>query len=136
MTPVTRQISLAIILLALGLSHSYGAETVIVNKAFNGREIKLRTGSAVQVELEQPGATGFSWEIQNFDKEHFQVLSVKTDDRKPGGDLTGTPVLKTWRIRAVKAGKSNLSFLNYRPWEGEKNAADSFVLNILILGTR
>ena len=106
-----------------------------VNKSFNGREIKLRMGAAIQVELQQPGATGYSWEIQNLDTEHFKVTKVRTEERKESDDIVGAPIMKIWSITAVKAGKSQLKFLLYRSWEGEDSASDSFVLNVRILGT-
>jgi predicted secreted protein len=109
---------------------------VIVNKAFNGREIKVRAGAMIQVELQQLGAAGYAWEIQGLDAEHFKVQSVKTEDRKDSGDIVGAPILKTWRIGAIKAGKSKLRFLHYRPWEGEESAVDTFVLNVRIIGTK
>jgi len=112
---------------------SFAAETVTVNKDFNGREIKVRTGATIQVELKMAGAAGYMWEIQNLDKKHFEIISVKIDDKKPDGDLVGAPVLKTWLIRATNAGNSKLKFLHYRPWEGEEKAIDEFVLSVRIL---
>ena len=66
--------------LFVGLSLVYGEETVIVTKAFNGREIKVRNGSMIQVELNQAGSAGYVWEIEDLDKEHFEVVSVQTPE--------------------------------------------------------
>lgn len=115
------------------ISHSYGTETVIVNKAFNGREIKVRAGSLIRVDLEELGAAGYAWAIKDLDKEHFEILSVKTKDVPSQGDITGAPVVRTWLISTKKKGKAELKFLYYRPWEGEKNASDTFVLKVRIL---
>jgi len=115
---------------------SYGEEAVILNKTSSGREIKVRIGATIQVELEQLGAAGYAWEIQELDKEHFSILGVKTEERPSGADLVGAPIMKTWRIRAIKAGKSKLKLIYYRPWEAEKNAIDTFVLNVRILGAK
>ncbi len=134
--PSTGALLSFILLCIFGLSRSHASETVIVNKSFNGREIKVKAGTTIQVELEQPGATGYTWEIQNLDTEHFKTLSVKHVDRGKGGDFVGAPILKTWRIETIRAGKSKLKFLLYRPWEGEKNATDTFVLDVRILGAK
>lgn len=115
------------------ISHSYGAETVIVNKAFNGREIKVRAAGMIRVDLEELGAAGYAWAIKDLDQEHFEILSVKTKDVPSQGDITGAPVVKTWLISTKKKGKAELKFLYYRPWEGEKNASDTFVLKVRIL---
>ncbi len=121
------------LLLAFGISNSFGTETVIVNKAFNGREIKVRTGGLLRVDLEELGAAGYTWEIKDLDKEHFEMVSVQTEGARPAGDATGAPVVKTWLFRATKKGMSELRFLCYRPWESEEKAVDSFILKVRIL---
>jgi len=128
-------LSLALLLIPT-ISHSYGEETIIVNKDFNGREIKVRIGGTIRIELEQLGSAGYTWEIQNLDKKHFEILKVKTTKPKGKGDIVGASVLKTWDVKAIGSGTSKLKILYYRPWEGEKSAADTFVLNVRILGAR
>lgn len=103
-----------------------------VNQAFNGREIKLRVGGALRVELEQAGATGYAWELRNLDSEHFELDSVGTTGGPSGPEVTGAPVTKVWLIRAKQPGKSVLELLYYRSWEGENSAADRFLLKVLI----
>jgi len=119
--------------LILGVSYTFGLETVIVDKSFNGREIKVRAGSSIRVDLEELGSAGYTWAIKNLDSEHFEVLSVKTKDFPSPGDITGAPVVRKWLISTKKKGKAELKFLHYRPWEGEKNASDTFVLKVRIL---
>ena len=115
------------------ISHSHGAETVVVNKEFNGREIKVRAGGLIRVELEQLGAAGYSWAIKDLDRNHFEVLSDETKDSPSKGEMTGAPVVRTWLISTKNKGKAVLNFLHYRPWEGEKNASDTFMLKVRIL---
>jgi predicted secreted protein len=124
---------LSLVLSLFGISHSSATETVIVNKAFNGREIKVRTGGLIRVDLEELGAAGYTWAIKDLDKEYFEMVSVQTESAQSGGDVTGAPVVKTWFFRATKKGATELKLLYYRPWEGEKNAADSFILKVRIL---
>lgn len=126
-------LSLFIIPIIFCSSDSYGAETVVVNKSFNGREIKVRAGGLIRVDLEELGAAGYAWGIKDLDREHFEVLSVETRDVPPQGDVTGAPVIRTWLISTKNKGKAVLNFLHYRPWEGEKNASDMFVLKVRIL---
>ena len=113
--------------------HSYGAETVVVNKAFNGREIKVRAGGLIRVELEQLGAAGYSWAIKDLNRDHFDVMSDETKDIPSKGEITGAPVVRSWLISTKNKGKAVLNFLHYRPWESEKSASDSFVLKVRIL---
>jgi predicted secreted protein len=116
-----------------GLSLAHGEETIAVDKTFNGREIKVRVGSMIRVELEQAGAAGYTWEIHNLDSKHFEVASVKTPEPTEKSDLVGAPVKKTWLIRAIEKGKSELRFIHFRPWEGKEKAADLFVLKVRII---
>jgi predicted secreted protein len=111
----------------------HAPETVIVNKKFNNREIKVRVGGMIRVELQELGAAGYVWTIQDLDKEHFEVLKVQTDNSRPPGDSTGAPVTKTWLIRSKKEGKSELKFIHCRPWEDAKNASDTFILKVRII---
>lgn len=128
-----RVLFLSLVLSLFGFSHLSATETVIVNKAFNGREIKVRAGGLIRVDLEELGAAGYAWAIKDLDKEHFEMLGVETEGTRPAGDVTGAPVVKKWLFRATKKGATELRLLYYRPWEGEKNAADSFILKVRIL---
>jgi predicted secreted protein len=119
--------------LVYGLSLAYGEETMVVDKTFNGREIKVRSGNMIRLELEQAGAAGYTWEIHNLDKKHFEVVSLKTPEPPEKSDLVGAPVKKTWLIRTKEKGKSELRFIHYRPWEGKEKAEDSFVLKVRII---
>ena len=119
--------------LIFGVSLSSGAETVIVNKKFNGREIKVRVGGLIRIDLEELGTAGYAWAIKDLDKEHFEIVSVQTEGTPPPSDVTGAPVVKTWLFRAAKKGMSEVKFLYYRPWEGEGNAVDKFILKVRIL---
>jgi predicted secreted protein len=104
----------------------------IFKKADNGREITVRRGEVIRIELEQAGATGYVWEPHDLDTERFEVLGVETRAVvRP--EMTGLPVVKIWSIKALKEGKSDLRFFYYRPWEGIKNALDEFVLKVRIL---
>jgi len=116
-----------------GLSLVRGEVTVGVDKAFNGREIKVRSGDMIRVELDQLGSAGYTWEIQGLDDRHFEVVSTKTSERPQNTDLVGAPVKKAWLIRTREKGKTELRFIHFRPWEGKEKAADTFVLKVRII---
>jgi predicted secreted protein len=118
--------------LACGTSCAFGSEPLSVNKDFHGKSIEVNVGNTIRVELEQLGAAGYEWEIQELDADHFELLSVETVDRPDAGELVGAPVLKRWLIRAKEAGDSELRLLHYRVWEGRDNALDTFVVKVLI----
>ncbi len=115
------------------MTGSYGSETVVVNKAFNKREIKVRVGSHIRVELEELGTAGYAWTIQELDGEHFEVVREFRDASKPSDDTTGVPGIKKWLIQTLKPGKSELEFFHYRPWEDPESASDTFTLKVRII---
>jgi predicted secreted protein len=116
-----------------GISGLHGAETVSVNKEFNKREIKVRVGGMVRVSLEQLGAAGYVWKVQNLNGEYFEIVNEQTKDAPEPSEITGAPVMKTWLIRTKKAGRSELKLIYYRPWEDEKSPSDTFVLRVRII---
>ena len=116
----------------LAVSYLFGSEMVIVNKASNGREIRVVTGDMVRVELEQAGAAGYTWEIQDLDTKYFEVLKTETVGRPEPEDFVGAPVIRRWLLLAKKEGRVKLRFLHYRPWEGKESAVETFVLKVQI----
>ncbi len=127
-------VAIAIVVLSLAGLASTGhseAETVVITKADNGKEITVPEGSIFEVRLEQSGGTGYLWKIVDPDQEHLKVLeSADTPlSQKPN---MGGPLRKTWQIKAVKVGQTELTILLYRPWEGIGKAADRFQVKIRI----
>ena len=125
-------IAFAIIVLpfaALASAGDSGANTVVITKADDGREIGVQQGAIIEVRLEQSAGTGYLWQIIDPDIAHLKVLeSTDTQLRQiPGGTL-----LKTWRIEAAKQGQTELKMLLYRPWEGIEKAVDRLQVKILI----
>jgi predicted secreted protein len=127
------------ILLSLLMSITYGsfclfsAETVIVNKEFNKREIKLKAGGSIRVELEELGSAGYSWKLQKLDEVYLSPPKVETKGTLPKEGITGAPVLKTWTMQTKRAGETEIRLIYYRPWEDEKTASDTFVLRVRIV---
>jgi len=115
-----------------GLSIAHGEVMVNVDKAFNGREIKVRSGDMIRVELDQLGSAGYTWEIQGLDDKHFEVVSMKTPEPPQKTDLVGEPVKKVWLVRTKEKGKRSLRFIHFRPWEGKEKSSDSFVVKVRI----
>lgn len=122
------------LLLLIGVPTSFGSETLTVNKWFNGKEIHVRSGDVIRVELEELGAAGYVWEIQDLDTAHFEVLSEKAAERQrqEGAMAVGGSVLKIWLIKAKEAGEAELRLYHHRIWEGKENRGDTFSLKVEI----
>ncbi len=119
--------------MAWGDSHLFAAETVVVNKQFNQREIKVKIGGSIRVELEELGSAGYTWKISKQDESYLSSPKVENKGTPPKDDMTGAPVLKTWTFQAKKAGQTELRFIYFRPWEDEKTASDTYVLRVRIV---
>lgn len=106
---------------------------VTVGKEFNNREVKIRVGGLIRVELGEPGSALGQWGISKPDLEHFDILKSDTQGMPDSRDLRETPRLGTWIIRALKEGKSDLVFLRCRSLEEAKAASDIFVLKVRVI---
>ena len=106
-------------------------KTVVVTKEDNGKEITVHEGAIFEVRLEHSAGTGYMWQIVEPDETHLRVLE-STEIPLKQGRIVGGPLLKTWKIKAVKMGQTDLKILLYRPWEGTEKAADSLDVKIQI----
>jgi predicted secreted protein len=107
-----------------------GGSVVKLEKQDSGREVDVKSGDIIQVELSGSGGTGYWWYVTTMDAGHMELLAEETRvpaEKKPGG-----PVLGIWRIKAKGQGKTDLIMKYYRVWEGPEKAADQFlvILNI------
>ncbi len=108
-----------------------GPNTVVITKEDNGKEILVPEGAIFEVRLEHAGGTGSLWEIVVPDETHLRVLE-STEVPLKDARILGGPLLKTWKIKAVKVGQADLKILLYRPWEGTEKAVDSLHVKIRI----
>jgi len=122
-----------LIVFSIVLPSIFAAETITVTKALNNKEIKVRVGATIRLQLEELGAAGYSWKVKNLDGDYFDLLKIENAASPEADDITGAPVTKTWLFRAKKAGRSDLRLLHYRLWEGEESASETFVLMVRII---
>ena len=108
-----------------------GTGVVILHKQDNRREVQVKSGDVIQVELSGAGATGYWWYVTGLDSARIELLSEETSppsDKK----LLGGPVTGVWRFRAKEPGKTDLTMKYYRVWEGPEKAVDQFSVTLTI----
>ncbi len=107
------------------------AEVTALQAQDNGREIRVQAGAIIELSLETQGGTGYTWEFDCLDEEHFELLKTET---KLLGDqrLVGGPVLMTWRLKTKKPGESRLALDYFRPWEPRSTAIKHFQVQVRI----
>lgn len=103
---------------------------VIIKKQDDGKEIAIKRGDIIQIELEGMGSAGYRWYIENIDYELLELIKEETVTLKEG--VMGAPILNIWRIKALKKGHTEIKIDHYREWEGREKATDSFSLRVNI----
>jgi predicted secreted protein len=128
---IPRITCLLLILLLLSTSTLMAADaTVTVGKEQGGREIALKVGNTLQIELPGRGGTGYSWAVEAPGAPYLKLISQET--RQVKKDLPGGPVIQIWRFKAEKPGATETKMSYYRPWEGVGKAVDHFLIKIRI----
>jgi predicted secreted protein len=110
--------------------------SLTVTKAQSGREIALKVGMLLCVELPGTGGTGYAWAVEAAGAPYLKLVDQTTRQLKegrPGGPVRlGGPVMHVWRFRAEKPGTGKINLAYYRPWEGVGKAVDHFRLKLRI----
>jgi predicted secreted protein len=104
--------------------------TITVTKEQGGREIALKVGNILQIELPGTGGTGYIWSVEESFAPYLKLLDQTTRQLKEG--LPGSPVMEIWRFQAEKPGACEIKMAYYRPWEGVGKAVDHFHLKLHI----
>jgi predicted secreted protein len=118
-------------LLMLSPSTLLAAEaTITVTKAQGGRDIPLKVGDVLQIELPGSGGTGYSWLPQETFAPYVKLMDHTTRQLKE--NLLGGPVMHIWRFKAEKSGATEITLAYYRPWEGVGQAQDHFRIKLHI----
>ena len=105
-------------------------KTVVLSKQDSGKQIDVKTGEVVQVELEAMGTAGYQWFVESLDQEILRLVSEETKVLNPGS--LGSPVLMVWKFEAIKEGTTEIEMNHYRSWEGKEHSTDHFEVRIKI----
>jgi len=104
--------------------------TVTVTKEQGGREITLKVGNILLIELPGKGGTGYSWSAEETFAPYLKLLDQTTRQLTEGRQ--GGPVMQVWRFKAEQPGACEIKMAYYRPWEGVGKAVDHFHLKLHI----
>ena len=98
----------------------------------NGKEIKVRQGDLLRIELEAPGATGYLLQVEDIDKSRLDLINQSTRVLLLDGRMGG-PIVTVFTFRAISEGLVILTIEFYRPWEGRAKSEKTFSLKINIV---
>lgn len=98
--------------------------------AFSDENITVRQGKTFKIELSSNPTTGYQWQLAKpLQANSVSLISSKYIPSKT--NLTGSGGKEIWEFKAVKKGKTEISFQYVRPWEHVKPYKVSvYVINI------
>lgn len=97
----------------------------------DGREIEVKQGDLLRVELEGAGATGYLWQIRDLDRSRLDLVNQSTRVLLSDGRMGG-PILSVFTLKAVSKGSVVLTIDYFRPWEGRAKSEKTFSVKINI----
>jgi predicted secreted protein len=121
---------LSICLLLSPAPHLAAEVTITVTKEQGGREIALKVGNILLIELPGKGGTGYLWSAEEICAPCLNLLDQTTRQLTEG--RLGGPVMQVWRFEAAQPGACEIKMAYYRPWEGVGKAVDHFHLKLRI----
>jgi len=105
-------------------------KTVVLGKKDSGKQIDVKVGEVVEVELEAMGTAGYQWFVESLDQETLKFVSEEVRTLHPG--RLGAPVLMVWKFEVIKEGFTEIGMDHYRSWEGKEQSTDHFSVTLNI----
>ena len=109
-------------------------KTVVLETKDNGASVTVKAGDTIQIKLRSNRTTGYSWaEIK--DKTDAKVLKSDGGNYEvnphPEG-MVGVGGVETFTFTAVAPGKTEIALGYARPWEKDKEPAQSFKATVVV----
>jgi predicted secreted protein len=115
-----------------GVSFSGGVmkegHTIILTKQDSGKEIEVRVGDFIQIELQGMGGAGYKWHLQDPGSDCVRFVSEET--KVPSQGRVGGPALGIWTFEVMKEGSAEIRMDHYRPWEGIGRSTEHFSVRL------
>ncbi len=110
------------------------ASDILVDGSYAGKEVEIVAGGSLTVTLESNPTTGFQWVlVDNSDETALQQVGheyVAYDNTDP--PLPGVGGIELWSFKTLMEGKSIISMEYSQPWEGGEQAAETFVMTVVV----
>jgi inhibitor of cysteine peptidase len=95
------------------------------------KEIQARSGENFAITLESNRTTGYEWQLAKpLDESTVQLVSSEYLTDKT--ELAGAGGREVWIFKALKAGKTDISFKYVRPWEKDIPPVNEKIFVIII----
>jgi predicted secreted protein len=105
------------------------AREVWVREGQEGREVPVRVGQIIVVDLEAAPTTGYRWEVEGADAAILrQVGEPEFESKSPL--LMGAPAQQRTRLEIIGPGECTLTLVYRRPWETGKPPLKSYSVRL------
>jgi len=105
---------------------------LVLTRADHNRTAEVRVGEQVAVRLAENPSTGFSWAI---DETNRQLLALDGSDyaQPEIGGFIGAKGQRTFRFTARQPGEMTLQLKYWRVWEGDGSVTERFTVTLRII---
>jgi len=103
-----------------------------VDASSDGQLVTLAVGEELQLSLPERPTTGYRWRLES---DGSPACAVAGDRFEPESQLAGAGGVRTWVLRAVAPGQTQLSAVSARSW-GASPPAATFQLRIAVTQAR
>lgn len=103
---------------------------LLLTRNDNNRSAEVRVGERIEVRLPENPATGFTWAIDETDRERLALEG--TDYTPPEVGMIGARGQRTFTLIARQPGDVVLKIKYWRLWEGDSSIAERFTVTLRI----
>lgn len=97
-------------------------------------EFELRKGDKIKAILCANPSTGYSWECVAVDESIMKL--EKHEYLAADGGVVGATGTDIWIFRAVSEGSTEIRMEYSQPWEGGAKRANTYTMDVSVLGDR
>ena len=95
----------------------------------DGRDVAIRVGQVLVVDLEAAPTTGYRWEVEGAGAACLRQ-SGEPEFESKAPFLLGAPAQQRIRLEVVAAGRCTLTLVYRRPWETGKAPAKTYTVSL------
>lgn len=103
-----------------------------LNRTDNNRTAELRVGERLEVRLPENPTTGFSWAVDDNDRQRLTLEDTAYAPPDEAGFI-GARGQRTFRFTARQPGDVLLKLKYWRIWEGDGSVAERFAVTLRIV---
>jgi len=98
-----------------------------------GRQIELKPGQTLVIELPSNPSTGYSWQQQACDEAVLKpVGEIEFRQESAGANVVGAGGVEVLRFEAAGQGTTTLELVYHRPWEKGVEPLQHFSVEIVV----